>query len=1018
MGRDDVGGFHVPASPAATGGGPCPRHVAAEARRLRQKYLGGCAGGAGSGPGSDAPEAPGGARARSPAAGTPTGTKSPSLFRGGRRPSKACPVTPSGATTRNPTISPVASPGSSPQSSPLGTRPSRHGSPLVRSPASGHSPPTSPLGPASPGTSPGILRASAFPGAFEPASHSFRFPPQASSGTIGDNGGDSSGVIKQAGLADSAPVDAVTTAFGLGTLVATRPGTGCRTVDFGWARGYFRPDSVQSSRAAALEAHLRRLSTVFAASVDSLPRCASVQPPGTGASGATEAAAAASTASAAAVAAAAGAAVASAGPDSRGRSPLPGGESELAVRDVMAEATSLGNVRRLLAWLEEAVLEPGPLQRQDLVEMEAVLHGLVRTRTELARLRPGGRGRALEAERHAEESVRLHLSLLTSYTESELGRAQELDDAKGNSGLREACRYWGKVLEELTPSTVDSVTSGASGVASLPDDLPAGASAPERPLRPGAKLVDHADEAPSTSRLGTTYAEILKAAAPGASSCAAAASSLTDLAVAASAAAAAAAVAAAAQGGGNPSRSRGPAVRRSVSSQSPFSMARSASGPYVSASPVLATSSWSPPQVRSPPHLGPRRASSFGGPVRAGSPGGAASTLNPHGSVAVVSSSSYAAPAVAMRSTSGTRAAPTRRIGVGPSTAHSGSGSNTTTSSYSSVLTHVPMQTTRYLRQSLTSPSSPQRPLHVAAAAASPPNSAGNLLLMAANCQHTPASLSATTARVRTSPGRGGASAAPGPALPGSAATAAPIPPTPPATLTAVRPLHAPRVSVAPAPKASPPSPSGANVCLNIGHVGSSHGLSPLRGPLLPPGSLCMADLAATRAADGRGAGARGRPLAAAGSRDGASVSSSAFWSGSGNFVMPHSSPPFPTFVRAGAGGKPGSTPVEEEGGESDGSGRDGSLPPGPASVAASESPRHSPYWPLAPRGDDEDEDQTPATTEANSAAASPPVPGPVPAAVGGTRRHPQHNASVLHHFTSAPAAAMTVLPARPCRRC
>jgi len=69
--------------------------------------------------------------------------------------------------------------------------------------------------------------------------------------------------LLRSGVADDVSSNAVATPFGIGTLVASRPG-GVRTVQFGWGLAHLAPGCVSQSRCTVLDKHLDVLDGLFA----------------------------------------------------------------------------------------------------------------------------------------------------------------------------------------------------------------------------------------------------------------------------------------------------------------------------------------------------------------------------------------------------------------------------------------------------------------------------------------------------------------------------------------------------------------------------------------------------------------------------------------------------------------------------------------------------------------------------------------------------------------------------------
>ncbi|CAK9088202.1 Uncharacterized protein SCF082_LOCUS41654 [Durusdinium trenchii] len=133
----------------------------------------------------------------------------------------------------------------------------------------------------------------------------------------------------------------------------------------------------------------------------------------------------------------------------------------------------LGTLKRLLAWLEEAALDPKASHQKDLLDLALLLSGLVSGRAELLRLEGISSNPQLQAELMAADALRIHLGLL-----------ERLQHPKQpQSALAEHCRSWRQVLEQASS---EQLVGGAW-----------------RLVRPGAKQADPLSEEEVLSSLPT-----------------------------------------------------------------------------------------------------------------------------------------------------------------------------------------------------------------------------------------------------------------------------------------------------------------------------------------------------------------------------------------------------------------------------------------------------------------------------------------------------------------------------------
>ncbi|CAE8719136.1 unnamed protein product [Polarella glacialis] len=253
---------------------------------------------------------------------------------------------------------------------------------------------------------------------------------------------------------------------------------GFHLVSFPWGWAQVAPGCVERSRSAVLQSQMKSLASIFGVLVAGLPKRSD-------ALGAEdqEDGVAVETSS-----------VRSSSSSDESDDDLPG--------DVIAAVEGLNAVRGLTFWLEEAALYPKASHRDELLDVAIVLSGLVRTRTELLRLRGGGNGdEQLEAELLAADAVRIHLGLLERVQKLELraSAAAHAAHAAGDPGRRavasepavglvSTCREWRQVLEQL------SVPVGGNLGAADADGLGGPRLMAWQFVRPGAKLVDPRDE--------------------------------------------------------------------------------------------------------------------------------------------------------------------------------------------------------------------------------------------------------------------------------------------------------------------------------------------------------------------------------------------------------------------------------------------------------------------------------------------------------------------------------------------
>lgn len=143
------------------------------------------------------------------------------------------------------------------------------------------------------------------------------------------------------------------------------------------------------------------------------------------------------------------------------------------------EGRPSASVKTLASWLEQASLRPLPSQRGELMDVAVVLSSLVRSRTELLRLKSMSSNPQIEAELLAADAVRIHLGLL-----------ERLDTApeKKTSRLTETCKQWRQVLEQLSADS--GLSSGANRLTAW------------KMVRPGAKPADPRDEIRTASPAG------------------------------------------------------------------------------------------------------------------------------------------------------------------------------------------------------------------------------------------------------------------------------------------------------------------------------------------------------------------------------------------------------------------------------------------------------------------------------------------------------------------------------------
>lgn len=228
---------------------------------------------------------------------------------------------------------------------------------------------------------------------------------------------------------------------------------GTRTVQFGWGRAFLAPACVDESRTAVLECRLRSLSAVFGVSVNGLPRV--------GVQSLDEGGSALETQSLSS-------------DDSEGGLPA----------DAMPMVWDLSLVRSLTLWLEEAALHPEPRQRDELLDVAVLLSSLVRTRTELVRLRGEASSPQLDAERRAADAVRIHLGLLERLSAPPAAAVRP-------GGPSEACGPWHELLDRFAAAAAECARGQGSAKVGGHGRLTAW-----RNVRPGAKLVDtHVEEA-------------------------------------------------------------------------------------------------------------------------------------------------------------------------------------------------------------------------------------------------------------------------------------------------------------------------------------------------------------------------------------------------------------------------------------------------------------------------------------------------------------------------------------------
>lgn len=133
----------------------------------------------------------------------------------------------------------------------------------------------------------------------------------------------------------------------------------------------------------------------------------------------------------------------------------------------------LASVKALLAWLEQAALEPKASHQQALLDLALLLSGLVSGRAELLRLEGISSSSQLQAELMAADALRIHLGLL-----ERLGRSSEQ-----RHSLADSCRSWCQVLEQVG---AEQLVGGAW-----------------RLVRPGAKQADPLSEEELLSSMPT-----------------------------------------------------------------------------------------------------------------------------------------------------------------------------------------------------------------------------------------------------------------------------------------------------------------------------------------------------------------------------------------------------------------------------------------------------------------------------------------------------------------------------------
>lgn len=134
----------------------------------------------------------------------------------------------------------------------------------------------------------------------------------------------------------------------------------------------------------------------------------------------------------------------------------------------------LASVKALLAWLEQAALEPKASHQQALLDLALLLSGLVSGRAELLRLEGISSSPQLQAELMAADALRIHLGLL-----ERLGRS----GPRKSAGLADSCRSWCQVLEQVG---AEQLVGGAW-----------------RLVRPGAKQADPLSEEELLSSMPT-----------------------------------------------------------------------------------------------------------------------------------------------------------------------------------------------------------------------------------------------------------------------------------------------------------------------------------------------------------------------------------------------------------------------------------------------------------------------------------------------------------------------------------
>lgn len=142
--------------------------------------------------------------------------------------------------------------------------------------------------------------------------------------------------------------------------------------------------------------------------------------------------------------------------------------------DEEMESGGLASVKALLAWLEQAALEPKASHQQALLDLALLLSGLVSGRAELLRLEGISSSPQLQAELMAIDALRIHLGLL-----ERLGRS----GPRKSAGLADSCRSWCQVLEQVG---AEQLVGGAW-----------------RLVRPGAKQADPLSEEELLSSMPT-----------------------------------------------------------------------------------------------------------------------------------------------------------------------------------------------------------------------------------------------------------------------------------------------------------------------------------------------------------------------------------------------------------------------------------------------------------------------------------------------------------------------------------